>query len=71
MADTVQATDKGVGLSLLFGVVALLATLAMLGSSYASILNEDTGMQVLSGVALAVALLAAGLSVTAAHLYGG
>jgi hypothetical protein len=33
MADTVQATDKGVGLSLLFGVVALLPGPPMQGTT--------------------------------------
>jgi hypothetical protein len=70
MADTVQASDKSIGLTMVFGVVAVLAALAVLATSYVSMLNEDAGMQVLSGVALAVALLAAGLAVAALHLFG-
>jgi uncharacterized membrane protein YkgB len=69
MADTARATDTGVGLSLVSGLVALLAALATLGTSYAAIVNDDHGMQVLSGVALAVALLAAGLAVAAVHIF--
>jgi len=69
MVETARASDTGVGLSLVFGVVAMLAILAMFGTSYISIVNDDHGMQVLSGVALAVALLAAGLSVTAFHVF--
>ena len=69
MADTVQASDKSIGLSLLFTVVALLAALGTLATSYVSVLNDDGGMQVLSGVALAVTFLAAGLAVAAFHLF--
>jgi hypothetical protein len=69
MADTVQASDKSIGLSMLFGVVAVLAALAVLATSYVSFLNDDAGMQVLSGVALAVSFLAAGLAVAAFHAF--
>jgi len=69
MADTARATDTGVGLSLVFGLVALLAAFATLATSYASMINDDHGMQVLSGVALAVALLAASLAVAAVHTF--
>lgn len=68
MADTARTSDVGVGLSLLFGVVALLGSLATFGTSYASILTDDHGMQVLSGIALAVTLLAAGVAIAAIHL---
>ncbi|PSQ33278.1 hypothetical protein BRD09_01420 [Halobacteriales archaeon SW_10_68_16] len=70
MADTARATDTGVGLSLVFGVVALLAALATFGTSYVSVVQDDHGMQVLSGIALAVTLLAAGLAVAAVHVFG-
>ncbi len=70
MADTARGSDTGVGLSLLFGVVALLGALATFGTSYVSILTHDEGMQVLSGIALAVTLLAAGVAVAAIHLFG-
>ncbi len=69
MTDSARASEKSVGLSLLFGVVALLAALATLGTSYVSMLTDDQGMQVLSGVALAVALLASGLAVAAFHAF--
>jgi len=69
MADTARASDAGVGLSLLFGVVAVLGALATFGTSYASILTDDHGLQVLSGIALAVTLLAAGVAVAAIHLF--
>jgi hypothetical protein len=70
MADTVRASDKSVGLTLVFGVVAVLGALAVFATSYVSMLNDDAGMQVLSGVALAVSLVAAGLAVAAVHLFG-
>jgi hypothetical protein len=70
MADTAQASDAGLGLSLLFGVVALLGALATFGTSYVSILTHDDSMQALSGIALAVTLLAAGVAVAAVHLFG-
>lgn len=69
MAETVQISDKGIGLSLTFGVVTVLATLAMLATSYLAYLNDDGGMQVLSGIAFAAAMLAGGLSVAAFHLF--
>ncbi len=70
MADTARASDTGVGLSLVFGLVALLGALAMFGTSYVAVIQDDHGMQVLSGIALAVTLLAAGLAVAAFHLFG-
>ena len=69
MAETARGSDTGVGLSLLFGVVALLGALAMFGTSYVSILTDDHGLQVLSGIALAVTLLAAGVAIAAIHLF--
>jgi len=69
MADTVRGSDTGVGLSLLFGAVAVLGALATFGTSYVSVLTHGNGMQVLSGVALAVTLLAAGMAIAAIHLF--
>lgn len=69
MAGTAQATDTGIGLAFLFGAVALLAALATLGTSYLSVLNDDGWLQVLSGLSLAVALLAAGIAVAALHAF--
>jgi hypothetical protein len=69
MAQTTRGSDTGLGLSLLFGVVALLGALATFGTSYVSFLTDDHGMQVLSGIALAATLLAAGVAVAAIHLF--
>jgi len=70
MAETRQGTDASLGLSLLFGVVAVVASLALLATSYASLLNQDEGLQVLSGISLAVALLAAGIAIAGLHAFG-
>jgi len=70
MAETTTESDMGIGLGLLFAVVAVLAALAMAGTAYVTALSESADtMQLLSGVALAVAFLAGGLSISAIHIY--
>lgn len=70
MAETTTESDMGIGLGLLFGGIAILAAAAMGGTAYATTLSENADtMQLLSGVALAVAMLAGGLSITAIHIY--
>jgi apolipoprotein N-acyltransferase len=70
MTETTSESDMGIGLGLLFGVVAVLAALAMAGTAYVTALSDHAEtMQLLSGVALAVAFLAGGLSISAIHLY--
>jgi hypothetical protein len=69
MADTMQSTDKGLVLSITFGVVALVATLATMGTSYLYALDGDAQMRLYSGIAFAVAMGAGGLAVAALHLY--
>jgi len=60
----------GIGLGLLLGLVAVLAAIAVAGTAYISALAEEAKtMQLLSGVSLAVALLAAGIAVAAIHIY--
>ena len=60
----------GIGLGLLLGLVAGLAAIAVAGTAYISALAEEAEtMQLLSGVSLAVALLAAGIAVAAIHIY--
>jgi hypothetical protein len=71
MTDTARTSDEGIGLSLVFGLVALLATLGTLATSYISILNGDGGMQVISGVSFAVAVFAGCVAVAAVHMFGG
>lgn len=69
MADTAQTSDTGLGLSLTFGIIAVLATVAMAGTSYLSFLNDSSTMQLYSGLAFAAALLATGLSVSVFHMF--
>jgi hydrogenase/urease accessory protein HupE len=70
MAETTAGSEMKVGLGLLLGFVALLAALAMAGTAYVAVLEEEAEtMQLLSGVALAVALVAGGIAVAAIHIY--
>lgn len=69
MAETTQASDKGLGLSLTFGVVALLATLGMVATSYLYALNGDHQMQLYSGIAFAVAMGAGGIAIAVLHMF--
>jgi uncharacterized protein (UPF0333 family) len=70
MAETTSESDMSVGLGLLFGFVALFAAIAMAGTSYVAMLSENGDlMQLLSGIALAVAILAGGMAVAAIHVY--
>ena len=70
MAETTGGSDMGIGLGLLLGLVAVLAAIAVAGTAYVSALAEEAEtMQLLSGVSLAVALLAAGIAVAAIHIY--
>jgi len=70
MAETTGGSDMGIGLGLLLGLVAVLAAIAVAGTAYISALAEEAEtMQLLSGVSLAVALLAAGIAVAAIHIY--
>jgi hypothetical protein len=70
MAETTAGSDMRIGLGLVLGFLALLAALAMAGTAYVAVLEEEAEtMQLLSGVALAVALLAGGVAVAAIHIY--
>jgi hypothetical protein len=69
MTETGRASDLGLGLAITFGVVAVLAALATAATSYVSVINDDAGLQTIGGLAFAAALLAAGLSVAAVHLF--
>jgi len=69
MAEATQASDKSLGLSITFGVVALLATLGMLVTSYLYALNGDHQMQLYSGYAFAAAIVAGGLAVAVLHMF--
>ena len=69
MAETGAQTDMGVGLGIAFSVVAVLAAIAMAGTAYLSALNHDEFLQLLSGVSVAIALLAGGLAIVAIHVF--
>jgi hypothetical protein len=68
MAETAQS-DLDLGVSLLFAFVTVLAAVAMAWAAYAAYAQESDSMQLLSGVALTIALLAGGIAVAAVHLF--
>jgi hypothetical protein len=57
-----QTSDSGVGLGLLFGIVAV-------GGAFALLVTGLQGQQVLSGWGFAGAMVAAALAVIAVHVY--
>ncbi len=65
MAETKSGSDLGTGVSLLFGFVAVAAAVVTAGTAYASETQGSDTMQLLSGIALATALIAAGIAVVA------
>jgi hypothetical protein len=69
MAEATQASDKSLGLSITFGVIAVLGTLGMLATSYLYALNGDHQMQLYSGYAFAAAIVAGGLAVAVLHMF--
>ena len=69
MAKTAQATDRSLGLGLTFGIIAVLATVLMGVTAYLSFLGDGNGMQLLSGLAFAAAMIAAGIAVAALHMF--
>lgn len=69
MAETKQASDKSLGLSMTFAVVALLGAVAMVATSYLYALNGNHQMQIYSGAAFAVAMVGGGLAVAVLHMF--
>jgi hypothetical protein len=68
MAEHAQGSDLGIGLAYVLGAVAILAALVTTVTSYA----DATGggdMQLVAGLAMAVAMLAGGLAVAAIHIF--
>jgi hypothetical protein len=57
-----QTSDRGVGLGMLFGIVAV-------GGAFALLVTSLQGQQVLSGWGFAAAMVAAALAVVAVHVY--
>jgi len=71
---TESATDMGVGLGALFGVVALLGAGVTAVTSYNYAIREAQGLDTAglltnSGLAFGVAIVAASLSLVAIHVY--
>ncbi len=75
MTESAPATDMGFGLGLAMTVLAVVAAVAMGGVGFVAALEtlsgaEHTGdLQVLSGVALTVSLLAGGVAIVVMHAY--
>lgn len=70
MTETTAESDMSVGMGLLFGFVALFAAIATGGTAYVAMLSENADlMQLFSGIALAVAIVAGGLTIVAIHVY--
>jgi hypothetical protein len=68
MAETAES-DLELGVSMLFGFVTVVAAIVTAWAAYASEVQESDTLQLVSGVALTVALLAGGVAVAAVHLF--
>jgi len=69
---TESATDRSVGLGLVFSVVALVATAATGAFGYRSAITHGTdgaSAQVLSGIAFGAAVLVGIVAIVAVHVY--
>ena len=65
-----ETSDMGKGLVLVFGIITALASVGIAVTSYQSEMSGgDDSLQILSGVFLAVAFIAAGIAVAAVHIY--
>lgn len=68
MTETAQS-DLELGVSLLFGLLTVVAAIAMAWAAYAAEVQESDSLQLVSGIALTVALLGGGVAVAAVHLF--
>lgn len=70
MVETSATSDMSKGLVMVFGAITFLAAVGVAGSAYQSSVaaNGDT-MQLLSGVFMTAALLAACIAVAVVHIY--
>jgi len=68
MAETAES-DLELGVSMLFGFITILAAIVTAWAAYASKIQESDTLQLVSGVAFTVALLAGGVAVAAVHLF--
>ena len=69
MAETDGGSDLSLGTSLIFGFVAVVAAAAMAWTAFVSEAEGSETMQLLSGVAFTVALVAGAIAVAAPHLF--
>ncbi|MFC7027975.1 hypothetical protein ACFQJ5_10830 [Halomicroarcula sp. GCM10025324] len=69
MASNTPETDMGLGLGLVFGIVALIAVVLTATNGYAYALNGVAQVRITSGIVFGIGLLAAGLSIVAIHVY--
>ena len=69
MAETKRGSDLGTGVGMLFGLVAVVAAIATAATAFLSETQGSDTMQLLSGIALAVALLAGGVAVVAIQVF--
>lgn len=65
-----NSSDLGTGLAMLAGSVAVFAAVATAVTGTLALGDGGDTMQILSGIALAVALLASGITLAALHIYG-
>ena len=63
METASASSDKGIGLTVLFSIVAILGVVGMFAAGL-------TGDQLVAAVGFAVATIAATLAVSATHLFG-
>ncbi len=70
MGQTTQRSDMATGLGILLGLVVVIAAIATGVAAYSSAVadNGDT-MQLLSGLTMAVAMIAACVAIVALHVY--
>ncbi|RLM59459.1 hypothetical protein DVK02_01560 [Halobellus sp. Atlit-31R] len=63
METASASSDKGIGLTVLFSIVAILGVVTMFAAGL-------TGDQIVAAVGFAAATIAASLAVSATHLFG-
>ena len=68
MAET-AGTDLGFGGSMLFVLLGVLAAVGTGVTAYLAWADSSDQMQLFSGIALAISLLAGGIAITLIHVY--
>ncbi len=69
MTETEANSDLSLGTSLIAGFVVVVAAIAMAWTAFISATEGSETMQLLSGIALTVALVAGAVAVAAPHLF--